>query len=89
MHNILIKQVLIPLHFISHLYLTPSTSNTPLITPLSPTQRAQNRPLPSKYSQNPFFIAKIDTQSQLYLMHLSFLQKHPTAIPQTDQKPHH
>ena len=89
MHNIPIKHVLIPLHFVLFRYLTPRTSNTLFITPPSSTQRAKIRPSPSKYSQNPFFIAKIDIQSQLYLMHLSFLQKHPTAIPQTDQKPHH
>ena len=33
MHNILLKHVLIPLHFIPVHQPTPSTSNTPLITP--------------------------------------------------------
>ena len=62
MHNILLKHVLIPLHIILFRYLTPSTSNTFLITPPSHTQRAKNTLCRQNILKLDPFIAKINIQ---------------------------
>ncbi len=61
-HNIVSHQVLKPLHFVLFRYLTPSTSNTFLITPPSHTQRAKNTLCRQNILKLDPFIAKINIQ---------------------------
>ena len=89
MHNILLKNVLKPLHFILFLYLTPSVPITLLITLLSLIRRAQVHPFPSKYFHSrPVYCKNEDpVTNNLYLLRPH--QNNKPLCPKTDQKPHH